>query len=397
MTARDISMLALAAIALAAPAAARTVIEGPYVGVLACADCPGIRTELALERDAVTGAPRRYWLRETWLDAGAGKRKRDFVAKVPAREDDAAKTGRKEPDRREDSAVDERPATARAGEKKPDGSGSIESTLDARSIESLGPWSEEAATASRNARFIIETADGPRHFARVSERAIEVLSRTGARLSSTQNINLQLQASGATALTAPAGIHAAGIASRDATGRLVLALCGDRGALLLADRARAPSVTVALEALDFARIGRVYLEVFGVRQGAELRATRLARASADLDCASAAPAPVALAATGGDGGWSLRADTDGIRLVLPSSAGSPTQRGSVAAPLAWTWRDGRSQAASATLRSGEVFVRAVPRLCRDTMSNTVYGFAAEMSYGTRKFEGCAWSAAADQP
>ena len=389
MTVRFRLLLAAATIALSAPVAARTVIEGPYVGVLACADCPGIRTELALERDAATGAPRRYWLRETWLDAGAGKRRRDFVAKA-ARDDDAAKAESK-------AGAEARPSAARAEDKKPDGSGSIESTLDARSVESLGPWSEEAATASRNARFVIETADGPRHFARVSDRAIEVLGRGGARLASTQNINLQLQAGGATALATPGGLNAAGIASRDPSGRLVLALCGDRGALLLVDRARAPSVAVVLEALDFTRVGRAYLEVYGTRAGAALRVTRVARASTDLDCTSAAPAPVALAATGSDGGWLLRADADGIRLVLPSASGPPTQRGSVAAPLAWTWRDGRPEAAAATLRSGEVFVRAVPRLCRDTMSNTVYGFAAEMNYGARRFEGCAWSAAVDQP
>jgi uncharacterized membrane protein len=388
-------LLAAATIAVA-PALARTVIEGPYVGVLPCADCPGIRTELALERDAATGAPRRYWLRETYLDAGAGKRKREFVAKATPRDDEAAKAERKA-EGAPDAVSDELPAAARVEEKKPDGTGIIESTLDARSVESLGAWSEEPGSASRSARIVIETTGGARYFARLSERAIEVLSRTGSRIASTQNTHLLLQAGGASALSAPPGVNAAGIVTRDTSGRLVLSLCGDRGALLLTDGARVPSVAAALDAVDFARTGRAYLEVYGARQGASLRVTRVARASIDLNCASAAPAPVVLSVTGGDSGWSLRADADGIRLSLPSNAKPGAQRGSVAAPLAWSWRDGRAEAASATLRSGEIVVRAVPRLCRDTMSNTVYGLAAEMNYGTQRLEGCAWSAAADQP
>lgn len=393
----------------AAPSSARTAIDGPYIGVLPCADCPGIRTELALERDAATGTPRRYWLRETYLDAGSGKRKRDFVARVTARDETdkaekSEKSGkaeksdeRKAAETKNEAVIDERPAAARAADdRRPDGTGTIEATLDARSIESMGAWSLEPAASGRAARIVLETANGPRYFARTSERVLEALSRSGARIVSTASHNLQLQAGGASPLADPVGTSAAGIVTRDANGRLVLALCSERGAVLLTDGARAPSVNVALEAVGFARVGRAFLEVYGVRRGAELRVHRVARASVDLDCAGAAPAPLALSASGSDGRWSLRADADGVRLSLPATAGA-AQRGSTATPLAWTWRDGRNEAASATLRSGQIAVRATPRLCRDTMANTVYGFAAELTYAGQRFEGCAWSAASDQP
>lgn len=389
----------------AAPASARTVIDGPYVGVLPCADCPGIRTELALERDAATGAPRRYWLRETYLDAGVGKRKRDFVARATARED-ATKGEGKEGDNKSESeaVIDERPsaaaspstATGKPEPKRPDGSGSIEATLDARSVESMGGFKDEAARGGRSARVVLDTASGLRAFARISERVIEAVKPGGSTDTSAQNHVLRLQAGGASALAAPLGMVAAGIVTRDASDRLVLAQCNGRGALLLDDGARAPSVSVALDALNFARVGRAYLEVYGQRRGAQLRVVRVARASVDLDCAAAAPAPMSLVAAGSESGWQLLADIDGVRLSLPSATGV-AQRGSTAVPLIWTWRDGRNEAAAATLRSGQIIVRATPRLCRDTMANTVYGLSAEMTYAGRRYEGCAWSAALEQP
>ncbi len=375
-------------------AQAANLVEGPFVGVLPCADCPGTRTELALERDT-KGAPRRYWLREIALDAKAGKRKQEFTARAePKAEPSAA-----------ESKTDAAPAPTfppapapRPADAAPDGTGSIEATLDARSTESMGQWREEPASASRGARVVIETVNGPRYFVRVSDRVLEAQGSGGATATSKGEQRLQLRAGGATPFGAPAGTHVAGMVSRDARGRLVLAPCAtERGAYVLTDGAGVIGVGMALEALDFARHGRAFLEVYGVNQGASLRVTRVARASTDMDCTSAAPAPVTLAATGGDGVWSLRADVDGIRLALPSANKTPTERGSTAQPLAWSWRDGRAEAASAVLRSGDVTVRATPRLCRDTMSNTVYGFAAELTWGARKFSGCAWSAAPEQP
>ncbi len=365
---------------------AANLVEGPYVGVLPCTDCPGLRTELALERDA-KGAPRRYWLREIALDAKAGKRKQEFTARAQSNGEDSGGA---------ESKAQAAPAP-RANDAAADGTGSIESTLDARSIEFMGQWREEPAGAGRSARIVIETVSGPRYFARISDRVLEAQGRDGAATGAKGEQRLQLRAGGATVFGAPAGTHVAGMVSRDARGRWVLAPCAERGAHVLTEDAGSVGVSVALDALDFTKHGRAFLEVYGVNQGTSLRVTRVARASTDMDCASAAPAPVTLAATGGDGLWSLRADVDGIRLVLPSANKTPTERGSTAQPLAWSWRDGRAQAASAVLRSGDVTVRATPRLCRDTMSNTIYGFAAELTWGARKFSGCAWSASPEQP
>lgn len=378
------------------PAQTRTVIEGPYVGVLPCADCPGVRVELALERDAATGAARRYWLREVTLDAKAGKRKQEFTAKVT--EPKVAEPKVADPNAADTKTEAATPAPAPTQDAKADGTGSIEATVDARSTEAMGAWREEPGSASHGARIVIETINGPRSYIRVSERVLQVVDRgKGTDKGADKGEHrLQLRAGATTPLAAPTGVAVAGLVSRDGHGRLVLAPCADRGAYVLTEDSSA-GVRVALDSLDFAHVGRMFLEVYGVPQGSALRVTRLARASADLDCTSAAPAPVTLAVVGADGAWSLRADVDGIRLTLPSATNKPTERGSTAQPLAWSWRDGRAQSASAVLRSGDVNVRLTPRLCRDTMSNTVYGFAADLRWGTQKLSGCAWSAAAEQP
>jgi uncharacterized lipoprotein NlpE involved in copper resistance len=65
-------MLFLAAgLALAGPAAGEPLVLGPYEGVLPCADCPGIRTELTLRRKAAGWAEGTYRLVETYLDRGS--------------------------------------------------------------------------------------------------------------------------------------------------------------------------------------------------------------------------------------------------------------------------------------------------------------------------------------
>jgi len=294
MKTRTLSLLALTAALLAAPVRAQTLIEGPYVGLLPCPNCPGIRTELALERDAKTGAPRRYWLRENYLDARSGHRKHEFIAKnIPAD---------KEP-----TENGQTPATALAptleADQKQDGSGSIEATLDARSVESIGPWQDQGK------RIVIQTAQGPRQFERVSERTVEaVVGAKGAQGAKPAARQMQLRAAGTTGLNEPLGASFAGIVTRDPTGRLVLTLCGERGALILEDGARLPSVDVVLDNLGFSRAGSAYLELFGVQQGLHVQVKRVARASTDLSCATAQPAPVSLAINGGEAGWSLQAD-----------------------------------------------------------------------------------------
>lgn len=374
-------------------AQARTVVEGPYVGVLPCAQCPGTRTELALERDAASGTPLRYWLRETTLDANVGKRRHEFTAKAvvesPAAEQEASLDDELSADR---PAV--KPAPSLVDDEQAEGTGSIEATVDARRSESIGPWRLDAASGQQGERIVLQTAQGERYFSRASDR---VLRAHGSKDQGRVGEPLQLRAGVRTPLAREAGLWVAGMVRQDAYGRLTLLACADQRAFVLTGGPGEASVKAALASLGFERQGQAFLEVYALAQEASaLQVVRLARASTDLNCQTAQPAPAALAVVGWDGAWVLRADVDGVRLRFSDAQHRAREHGSTAQRLIWHWPDEQAQMASATLRSGAIEVRTQARLCRDTMANTVYGFAAQLKWGGQTYRGCAWSADQDQ-
>jgi predicted secreted protein len=53
---------------------ASSVLVGTFTGILPCADCAGIRTDLALYAEQPSGEPTRYALRETYIGTRQGDR-----------------------------------------------------------------------------------------------------------------------------------------------------------------------------------------------------------------------------------------------------------------------------------------------------------------------------------
>ena len=99
-------------------------------------------------------------------------------------------------------------------------------------------------------------------------------------------------------------------------------------------------------------------------------------------------------AQGNEPGWSLVSDNSGLRLLR---LGMPTLS---APPLALTWRwpDGRRDRAEARLEgsteASALTAVLLPKLCRDTMADAVYGFTAAIRL-TRpgpavEYRGCAY-------
>lgn len=70
------AILAAGVFGLALPASAEPLLVGVFVGVLPCADCSGIRTELTLVRKASGWAEGRFLMKETYL----GRRVAPFVS-----------------------------------------------------------------------------------------------------------------------------------------------------------------------------------------------------------------------------------------------------------------------------------------------------------------------------
>lgn len=64
-------LLMIAGLAACATAPAERLVLGPFKGVLPCADCPGVRTELTLTRKGEGWAEGTYRLVETYIDRGA--------------------------------------------------------------------------------------------------------------------------------------------------------------------------------------------------------------------------------------------------------------------------------------------------------------------------------------
>lgn len=68
---RAITILALVLMAACATAPrAEPLVLGPFSGVLPCADCPGIQTELTLTRRGEFVAEGTYRLKQTYIDRG---------------------------------------------------------------------------------------------------------------------------------------------------------------------------------------------------------------------------------------------------------------------------------------------------------------------------------------
>lgn len=73
MNVGSVAVLGAAALVLAGcgSIAPEPLVLGPFIGVVACADCPGIATELTLIRRGEFVAEGTYQLKETFLDHGA--------------------------------------------------------------------------------------------------------------------------------------------------------------------------------------------------------------------------------------------------------------------------------------------------------------------------------------
>lgn len=65
-----LAILVLAGCAGATPAPREPLVLGPFVGVLPCADCPGIATSLTLTREGEFVAEGTYRLEQTYIDRG---------------------------------------------------------------------------------------------------------------------------------------------------------------------------------------------------------------------------------------------------------------------------------------------------------------------------------------
>ena len=312
--------------------------EGPFVGTLPCADCEGIRTELTLWREAGSGAPSRFLLRETYLG-------------------------------------------------KPRG---------AEVFESSGPWHElgaGAATADRRVRIDPFQPNTRRTFLRLGPALLELLDRDERRVSTVLNMRLELAPPVAPAGDAPPRVLLAGMLRTAGAAGLQLQRCGEIGAQRAIDVSPENSVTAALTDIGLDRRSALYVEAFGHLADGTVMIERLNRAGAEMRCVEAG-AGLRWQAQGNEPFWALRADAMRTTFVQPGE--EPIAHPSI--DLTWRWRGGRRDDARAHLHSqteaGTIEALLEPRICRDTMADAAYGYRAEVAISNpaarETFSGCAY-------
>lgn len=323
----------------APPASGAPQVDGPYVGTLPCADCAGIRTELTLY-SAAGGVPLRYRLRSTYLATRDGD----------------------------------------------------------RVFERFGPWQRVRDPVRGVDRIRLEPFDYPlqQNWRRLDDATLELLDREVQPIGTAREAILRRDR-GAGAAPAPGQRLFAGTLTRVGE-RLLLQPCDAPEAQPVRDVSPEVVITAVLTDLGFDRRGSIYLEAFGRMVDGVAQLQRLNRAGSEMGCPGrGTAAPPLFRAQGNEPFWSLTGSAREIAFAQPGRTATEPP-----APLSWRWRGGDAARAQAHLNidSGAFSAVLVPGICRDSMADAAYGFAATVRMERpvpRELKGCAYLGAEPLP
>jgi uncharacterized membrane protein/uncharacterized lipoprotein NlpE involved in copper resistance len=308
------------------------VADGPYVGILSCADCTGIRTTLTLYAMGEGGEPLVYRMTATYLGTPEGD----------------------------------------------------------RTEERLGPWTRVGSGASERVR--IEPHDDARRqsFRRAGPDTLVLLDRDERPIATAHDLSLRRdQAAAAARLESPRTLFR-GTLTREAD-RLLLAPCGGGRTLRVRDVSPEVIITAAITDIGFDERDSLYLEAFGSLQGGELWIDRLNRAGVEMGCPQDA---IGFVAQGNEPGWSLASDRTAVRFTTQDGVTLSTPP--LPLSWRWPGgRPDRAEAVLVSATEGSALEAVLtPKICLDTMADAVFGFTAAVRR-TRpepltEFEGCAF-------
>ena len=319
------------------------LVEGPFVGVLPCADCEGIRTELTLYRAAGSRAPAFFHLRRTYIG-------------------------------REPEAI----------------------------VETQGPWTEPGSgPRDRRVRIDPFREQERMHLRRVDDATLELLDRDEKPIETRANLRLVRRA-GPVAQPAVARPFFSGTVQLGADGQSAFRSCRDPAVARLVDATPGRALAPLLAELAGEKRRPLYLEGWGRLRDGRVLIEQLNRAGAELACApGGALQSVRWQAQGNEPFWALRAEADRLVFTQPD----PPQIVHPPTAPTWRWRGGRADRATAHLNSqteaGRIEATLEPGVCRDTMADAAFGYRAQVTVagaaGRRTFRGCAWLGAGTTP
>lgn len=166
-------------------------------------------------------------------------------------------------------------------------------------------------------------------------------------------------------------------------GKLVFAPCRDRSYAIVDDVSGGSSITQALNGIGLEAGKKLYVELVGVIEGINLKASGLNFARAEGRCQAPGGAEENWRAAGNEPGWNLVAGGDKVSL---QRKGKPE----VSVPYAPFKSDGSVTSFEASQGGSKLALRFEKTVCRDKAADVLLGWTATVTVNGETLKGCAW-------
>lgn len=165
--------------------------------------------------------------------------------------------------------------------------------------------------------------------------------------------------------------------------KLVFAPCRDRSYAIVDDTSPQKGITTALKSLGLDSGAKLYVEIYGVIEGINLKANTLNFARADGRCQPPGTSLEAWQATGNEPGWAMAAGGDTVQVKILGKS-------DVTVPYTPFKVDGDKVSFEATQGKNKVSLQLERQTCRDAKTNTLFGWTARLTVNDQPLKGCAW-------
>lgn len=167
--------------------------------------------------------------------------------------------------------------------------------------------------------------------------------------------------------------------------KMVFSPCRDRSYATVEDISNNQQVSKALNLVGLGAGKKLYVELVGVIENSVLKASELNLARTDGRCQLPGGQDEAWRAAGNEPGWALVAGAGGEQVRLQRQ-GKPD----VSVPYSAFKPEGGVARFEATKDNQKLSLRFENVLCRDTSTDTVFGWTATVNLNGQTFKGCAW-------
>lgn len=166
--------------------------------------------------------------------------------------------------------------------------------------------------------------------------------------------------------------------------KLIFSPCRDRSYAYVEDVSADGSVTKILNSLGLNAGKRLYVELLGLLDGAQLKASSVNMARIEGRCQMPGGKAESWRAAGNDPAWALVAGGEYVQL---QRYGKPE----VVLPYTEFRTEGNLTRYDGAKDNNRLSVRFEKTLCRDTAANGVFAWTATLDLNGQVLKGCAWA------